>query len=129
MAIARVWIQYEPRLYSEAFVRLFELSGTVEIVMTEPGNGGDPIQREPADWAEVDIAVLSLDEDGRPEADSLPEAPPHAKVLAFSPVGNYGLRRLPGCSEWEVVQPFGVDELIEEICGEANRRVEGGVSR
>jgi hypothetical protein len=125
MTIPRVWIQYEPRLYSEAFVRLFELSGTVEIVMTEPGNGNNQIQREPADWGEVDIAVLSLDDNGRPEADSLPEAPPHAKVLAFSPVGNYGLRRLPGCSEWEVMQPFGVDELIGEICGESDPRAKG----
>jgi hypothetical protein len=121
MTIPRVWIQYEPRLYSEAFVRLFELSGTVEIVLTEPENG-DEVSREPADWGEVDIAVLSLDDHGCPEIDSLPKAPPHAKVLAFSPVGNYGLRRLPGCNEWEVLQPFGVDELIGEICGESDRR-------
>jgi hypothetical protein len=121
MTIPRVWIQYEPRLYSEAFVRLFELSGTVEIVLTEPENG-DEVSREPADWGEVDIAVLSLDDHGCPEIDSLPKAPPHAKVLAFSPVGNYGLRRLPGSTKWEVMQPFGVEELIGEICGESNRR-------
>ena len=124
MTIARVWIQYEPRLYSEAFVRLFELSGTVEIVVTEANNGSDQVPREPADWAEVDIAVLSLDDHGCPGIDSLPEAPPHAKVLAFSPVGNFGLRRLPGSSEWEVMRPFGVDELIGEICGESNHRSE-----
>jgi hypothetical protein len=125
MTIPRVWIQYEPRLYSEAFVRLFELSGTVEIVVNETANG-DEVPREPADWAEVDIAVLALDDNDRPEIDSLPDAPPHAKVLAFSPVGDYGLRRLPGSTQWEVMQPFGVDELIGEICGESDHRSESG---
>jgi hypothetical protein len=40
---------------------------------------------------------------------------PDAKLVAFSPDGSRGLRRMPGELDWVELRPFGLSQLIVEI--------------
>jgi hypothetical protein len=40
---------------------------------------------------------------------------PQAKLLAVSPSGEVGMRRMPGESQWEEFRPFGLKQLIKEV--------------
>jgi hypothetical protein len=45
----------------------------------------------------------------------MPEFMPDAKLVAFSPDGSRGLRRMPGELDWVELRPFGLSQLIVEI--------------
>jgi len=114
MTISRVWILYEPQIYRDLFSRLLLCAGRVAVVAlgdtgvsrSEDGDG----EQEP-----VDVIIFSLDKQGEPELAGLPQPPPEAKLLAFSPKGDYCLRRLPGEKMWEEVRPFGLNQLLREV--------------
>ena len=59
--------------------------------------------------------ILSLDSRDSPELDALPHHMPHALLVAFSPCGDYGLQRKPRESHWEIVRPFGFEQLMQLI--------------
>jgi hypothetical protein len=40
---------------------------------------------------------------------------PDAKLVAFSPDGTHGMRRMPGENDWVEVRPFGLSQLIVEV--------------
>jgi hypothetical protein len=40
---------------------------------------------------------------------------PDAKLVAFSPDGTLGMRRMPGEGDWVEMRPFGLSQLIVEI--------------
>ena len=93
------------------FKYIFISIGLVEIVECEPSNSGKFNVYD----KDVDIVLLSLNSLEQPDIE-LPEERTHkAKVIAFSPKGDYGLKRLPGKTNWEEMRPFGLKELIDEL--------------
>jgi hypothetical protein len=113
MANTRVLIHYSPKLYSELFSSILQLLCGIEIIEPEPENN-HPETSESSNQ-EADLIILSLDENNQPLLENLPIKPGKSKVLAFSPKGNYGLRRMPHTSVWEELSPFGLDHLIREV--------------
>jgi hypothetical protein len=114
MPISRVWILFEPRIYSDLFARLLKCTGMIEVLdwksssdLHSGAQNGGP--------GPVDVIILSLDAQGEPELAGLPQPPVEAKLLAFSPKGDYGWRRLPGEKTWEEVRPFGLDQMMREV--------------
>jgi hypothetical protein len=116
MTTSRVWLQYHPRLYLELFTRVLKSLEPVEVVgYSQPwlshqlSDGIDPNQ--------IDVILIPLNEQGHPEMEELPVPFPKTKLVAFSPKGDRGLRRLPGRTEWEEVRPFGLVQLVREVLG------------
>ncbi len=110
MTTPRILIDYKPRIYTDLFKNIFHSVGRVEIVeaLTQGCNSSD-------NGDGPDVIILSLDVHGQPES-SLPlEQLQNARVIAFSPKGDYGLRRLPGESTWEEIRPFSLECLIHEV--------------
>jgi hypothetical protein len=110
MSNLRILISYSPRLYGELFSTVLRSLCGIEIIETSQ----DP-SRLWASRSEVDIIITSLDDRGKPSIDILPTQALKSKVLAFSPTGEVGLRRMPGSKRWEEISPFGLDQLIREV--------------
>ena len=114
MVISRVLILYEPRLYSDLINELIDQLGLLDIVEVtdskdlDEANGGN-------NNADIDVVILPLDDSGEPKVSLLPEFMPEAKLVAFSPDGTRGLRRMPGGLDWIELRPFGLSQLIVEI--------------
>ena len=111
MAALNVLIDYKPHLYADLFGQLLQKLGEVNLVRYHPV---DPA----LDWSSIDVAVLSVDKEGQPDFEALREMSLDAMLVAFSPSGNLGLLRLPGGGGWNVIRPFGIDELVRTIFGE-----------
>ncbi|MGB5846369.1 MAG: hypothetical protein WBG94_18145 [Anaerolineales bacterium] len=114
MVISRVLILYEPRLYSDLINELIDQLGLLDIVeVTDNQNitesNGSQISED------IDVVILPLDESGDPKVSLLPQFMPGAKLVAFSPDGTRGLRRMPGELDWVELRPFGLSQLIVEI--------------
>jgi|GEM_PF-2296788 len=116
MSVPRVWILYEPQIYVDLFKKIFRSYGVAEIFEGEAFQGRFPAESAQCD--QVDVIVLPIDENGRPKVTLLPREVPGARIVAFSPDGNYGMRLLPGSDTWEEIQPFGLVHLICEILEE-----------
>lgn len=114
MTIARVWILFEPQIYCDLFTNLLQRTGWIEVVNSR-GPAGNHHEAGNGEPELVDVIVFSLDARGQPHLAGLAEPPPGAKLLAFSPKGDLGYRRLPGEETWEEVRPFGLDQLIREV--------------
>ena len=99
--MVRVWIAYEPGIYSDLLAQLFKPLEQVEIV-------ADPL-------AGVDVVIFRLSESGQPEVESLAAPLPEAKLVAVSSKGDLGLVRLPGETQWRKIQPFGLAHLFLEV--------------
>ena len=114
MVISRVLILYQPRLYSDLINELIDQLGLLDIVEVtdskdlDEANGG-------TNNADIDVVILPLDDSGEPKVSLLPEFMPEAKLVAFSPDGTRGLRRMPGELDWIELRPFGLSQLIVEI--------------
>jgi hypothetical protein len=114
MVISRVLILYEPRLYSDLINELIDQLGLLDIVEITDNNGvgeeGDSNSRN-----DIDVVILPLDGEGEPKTSLLPKNLPNAKLVAFSPDGSRGLRRMPGEDNWIEMKPFGLSQLVVEI--------------
>jgi hypothetical protein len=114
MEMACVWILYEPAIYADLFQCIFERLGIVKVIReVEPEDKSTEkahLQQEMAD-----VIILPLDDHGRPKTEMLPHPNPRAKLLAFSPDGEKGLRRLPGNNSWDELRPFGLSDLLFEV--------------
>lgn len=109
MIASRVWIHLKPRLYKDLFIELLKSCGLTEILEI-------PFLRaDPLDNLAIDVVVLSLDECGDPALRPFYDSLPQAKLLAFSPTGECGLRRMPGEEKWEEIRPFGLDQIMAEM--------------
>jgi len=114
MVISRVLILYEPRLYSDLINELIDQLGLLDIVeVTDSKDLGESNDSHNKD--DIDVVILPLDESGEPKVSLLPDFMPDAKLVAFSPDGTRGLRRMPGELEWAELRPFGLSQLIVEI--------------
>ena len=114
MVISRVLILYEPRLYSDLINELIDQLGLLDIVEVTDnqnitGSNGSQISED------IDVVILPLDESGDPKVSLMPQFMPGAKLVAFSPDGSRGLRRMPGELDWVELRPFGLSQLIVEI--------------
>jgi hypothetical protein len=118
MTTARVWIQYHPRLYLELFTRVLKALEPVEVVGYSHPSSSNWLF-EGINPNQVDVILIPLNEQGYPELESLPLPLPDTKLVAFSPKGDRGLRRLPGRADWEEVRPFGLVQLVREVLGES----------
>jgi hypothetical protein len=78
-------------------------------------NNGASSSKELEKRDDIDVVILPLDGDGEPKTSLLPDYVPDAKLVAFSPDGTLGLRRMPGEEEWIELRPFGLSQLIVEI--------------
>lgn len=112
MVVSRVLILYEPRLYSDLINDLIEQLGLIDIVEVKDSQS---LPDDSQDQEDVDVVILPLDGEGDPKVSLLPERMPDAKLVAFSPDGTLGLRRLPGETDWVELRPFGLSQLIVEI--------------
>jgi hypothetical protein len=110
MVITRVWIQYKPQLYTDLFATLLKSLESVEVVEI-------PIPTQEAEEGEesVDVVVCSLDELGQPDLEPGLSFSSDTKLLAFSPFGDFGFRRMPGEVVWEEIRPFGFIQLVCEV--------------
>jgi hypothetical protein len=114
MVISRVLILYEPRLYSDLINELIDQLGLLDIVEVTDnqnitGSNGSQLSED------IDVVILPLDESGDPKVSLMPQFMPGAKLVAFSPDGSRGLRRMPGELDWVELRPFGLSQLIVEI--------------
>jgi hypothetical protein len=114
MVISRVLILYEPRLYSDLINELIDQLGLLDIVEVTDnqnitGSNGSQLSED------IDVVILPLDESGDPKVSLMPQFMPGAKLVAFSPDGTRGLRRMPGELDWVELRPFGLSQLIVEI--------------
>jgi hypothetical protein len=91
---------------------LIEQLGLIDIVEIKDSKSIPDSSQENGD---VDVVILPLDHEGDPKLSLLPDRMPEAKLVAFSPDGSRGLRRLPGESDWVELRPFGLSQLIVEI--------------
>lgn len=114
MVISRVLILYEPRLYSDLINELIDQLGLLDIVEITDGKDLEE-SNDSNNKEDIDVVILPLDETGEPKVSLLPEFLPDAKLVAFSPDGTRGLRRMPGDLDWVEMRPFGLSQLIVEI--------------
>jgi hypothetical protein len=114
MVVSRVLILYEPRLYSDLIYDLIEQLGLVDIVEVKESRGISKSNLS-GDCNDVDVVILPLDGNGEPKISLLPDQLPDAKLVAFSPDGTRGLRRMPGDKNWVELRPFGLLQLIVEV--------------
>ncbi len=116
MTTSRVWIQYHPRLYLELFTRVLKSLEPVEVLgYSHPSSS--PRLSEGIDPNQIDVILIPLNEQGYPELEALPVILADTKLIAFSPKGDRGLRRLPGRTDWEEIRPFGLVQLVREVLG------------
>lgn len=112
-----VWVNYQPQIFSDLFTQLLQHIGNGHLPEDylechNQINNGD------INWEEVDIIVLSINERGKPILEELPKPLPKAKYIAFSPYGDWGMRRMPEAKRWEKLKPFGMDRLLYEVFGD-----------
>lgn len=98
----------------ELFKKAFETIGQIEVVklndlLASPQKGGF------IGWENVDVVITSLDQNGQPDMDLIPNPLPKVKILAFSPSGDYGLKHVIGGLNWEEIRPFGWNQLVNEV--------------
>jgi hypothetical protein len=115
MERSRVLIHYQPQLYAELLTRIFQSIESVEIYDHTSTTSNSQNARTSSEC--VDVIVFSLDVDGRPEHGSFPKWFHTVKLLAFSPHGDVGYKRLPGEDIWETIHPFGMEQIIHEVAG------------
>lgn len=116
MVVSRVLILYEPRLYSDLICDLIEQLGLVDIVEVKESHEVSLSSSDgDGECNNFDVVLLPLDGDGEPKISLLPTQLPNAKLVAFSPDGTHGMRRMPGEKKWVELRPFGLLQLIVEI--------------
>lgn len=108
MANLNVLIEYKPNLYKDLFAHLLQHFEEVSILQNHS-------QEEKPDWHSVDVVVLSVDQQGEPDLETLPDFPAKAMLVAFPPCGSHGLLRKPGEENWIEVSPFGLDVLVKTV--------------
>ena len=106
--MTRVWIAYEPQVFREALVTVIEKLDAIEIVEdTQEG---------------VDVGIFRLAAPGQLQSYFRFKPLPDAKMIVFSPCGDRAYIRLSNEKKWTEVEPFGVPQLLAEICAGRERR-------
>jgi len=114
MPKSRVWIHFNPQLYADIFKQIIQSTELVEIVESSPLEHRQSLA-EGAVEEKVDLVILSLETGNQSEIAHLAEKFPGSELVAFSVMGDYGLRRKPGENFWEEVRPFGIQQLMQTV--------------
>jgi len=110
-----VWIDYHPRLYQDLIVRVFHHINQSEIGVNFILHSGC-LQDHRGEQPHIDVILHSLDRIiDRPDIPNQPDWSSQAILIAFSPKGNQGWRRLTPSSQWELIRPFGLQCLLVEL--------------
>ena len=117
MSLVRIWIVYRPKLYREIFQQCLKHIDSVEVVKDAICCYSPTHKDDHENIHQVDVIILSIDQTGQPELKYLPKPIPKAKLIAFCPSGEYGMRCLPGEEDWEEIRPFSLMRLLEEVTG------------
>jgi hypothetical protein len=112
----RVWVNYQPKIYSDILKQAIKSIGLVQVVEGSPADHRKKAAGEEID--QIDVVLVSLDILGLSEIELMIGRDLQSKIIAFSPSGEFGLRRLPGNKNWEELRPFGLKQLIEELSTE-----------
>lgn len=110
----RVCIIYYPWVYTDIFQQLFRNSKQVTLIENYFHDLYPHIRRK-ISWESADIIILSLDSRNSPEIENLQQQMPKTWLVAFSPCGDYGLQRRPDEDHWEIVRPFGFEQLLQFV--------------
>lgn len=110
----RICVIYSPWLYTDIFQQLFRKLDRINIIENYYHDLHPQIRRKPV-WDQADVLILSLDSRDALELDLLTGHMPHALLVAFSPHGEYSLQRRPNECHWEVVRPFGFEQLLQLV--------------
>lgn len=97
----RVWIAYEPFLFTDVLINLMRDNPEIEITAGPDGP--------------VDIAVFRMANTGHLNNFFQQNNLPDAKLIAFSPRGDGAFIRERDAPDWLHVRPFGLDELVREL--------------
>ena len=106
MAYSRILIQYTPQLYADILKHVLLSQGQFEIYNHRNNSYTDD---------DFDVIILSLEQFGNPGSAGLPPKTQSTKIIVFAPNGGFGLRRQPGVSEWEILKPFSIAQLLQEL--------------
>jgi len=109
-----VWIDYQPGLYQDLFLKYFQYfnrsrSG-INLELHSGSIKGHTVEKHP-----IDIFVLSLDKIEPQNTHIEQYCTSHTKLVAFSPKGNQGWRRITPQTDWEFIRPFGLMRLSYEV--------------
>jgi hypothetical protein len=119
VAATKIYLHYEPKLYSDLIQQVFQNIGQEVIVGI--GDAESNSRRLVMDKPECgEFLLLSLENLEVPLGDQVTNLMPDATIIAFSPSGEFGYRRLPGETKWEEIRPFGIAELLNEVLSEGN---------
>ena len=116
-----IWIDYRPRLYQELILRALH-----QIDQIEGGNKltlhSGRLEDYPDDQPPIDIILHSMDQIiDCPDTPDQADCSSLALLIAFSPKGIQGWRRLTPESKWELIRPFGLQCLLDEVFERANQ--------
>ena len=114
MSVERIWIYYQPRIYSDLFKQIILSFGTVEI-LGEPSIEQLKHPTLENQMKEIDLIIMSIDTRHELETNLNYDYLADAWMIAFPPHGEYGLRRKPHCGEWEEIRPFGLQQFIDQV--------------
>jgi hypothetical protein len=102
-----VWIAFEPQVFREALIQSLGMIGYIEVVESASDR--------------VEIGIFRLSDTGELQDFFLHKSLPLAKMIVFSPKGDQAYVRLPGGTNWKVIRPFGMSQLIGEVLAGPNR--------
>ncbi|HJS19822.1 MAG TPA: hypothetical protein VJ785_13830 [Anaerolineales bacterium] len=125
MNAARVWILFEPRIYSDLITRYFQSFKWVEVVIAETYVKPSVENLQTIEDA-IDVIILPLTDPGTPAIHLLPADFQNSKIIAFSPSGDCGLLRFPGDVIWRRIVPFGLKQLVAEVYNSSWTRQQEG---
>jgi hypothetical protein len=114
MTKVRVLILYEPMIFADLFRCIFERLAMVDVLQAAD-LGDSPTIETLVQQGRIDVVILPLDHRGQPRIEILPDLLSGAKLLALSPNGEKGLRRLPWENSWQELSPFGLADLMFEV--------------
>ena len=112
----RVWIDYQPQIYTDLFKEILQSMGLADVLASTPAETGS--KSSYLESESTDLIVLSLDKLGQLDLTWTPERLHNSRMVAFSPSGEFGLIRRSGTTSWEEIRPFGLKQLIELLSSE-----------
>jgi hypothetical protein len=116
-----VWVDYQPRLYEDLILRVLQLVDQKEAGVSLTLHAGK-LEEHPGDLPLIDVIVHSTDQ--MISSPGIPECASQATWIAFSPKGHQGwMRPNPQCA-WELIRPFGIDQLLRELLWRAKQTQE-----
>ena len=118
-----VWLDYQPRLYQDLILRVLHHINQSGIGVNLVLHSGCP-EDQRGEQPPVDIILQSLDQImDRPDRFNQDDSLTQVIRIAFSPKGNQGWMRQTSNNQWELIRPFGLQRLLDELLERANQMI------